>query len=114
MRFLSFPLFFQLFSIFKNNENFSIFQRKQELCSICGYLYEYEEVISNIGINIDEYYIKFKPVEQILTYKLIMEGYSSCRNCKWPTDIKIANISYKIIQYPHFLFLLYDMKSYID
>ena len=43
-----------------------------------------------------------------------MEGYSSCRNCKLPDDIKTANISYKIIQYPHFLFLLYDKKSYIE
>ena len=105
---------FQLFSIFKNNEIFSIFQKKQELCSICGYLFEYEEVISNISINIDEYYIKFKSIEQILTYKLIMEGYSSCRKCKLAEDIKTANISYKIVQNPNFLFVLYDMKSYID
>ena len=43
-----------------------------------------------------------------------MDGYSSCRNCKLPEDIKISHITYKVIKYPHFLFVFYEMKSYAD
>ena len=61
----------ELFNIFKNNISFLSGWKKQELCEICGKVYEYNDDIFNLYIIINDGNIKFRSVEQIILYKLI-------------------------------------------
>ena len=88
---------------------------KEEKISICQICYErkiLEENFHDLFLIIDDYYIKFKSITQILLYQLIMEGTVPCNRFDFGNNIKTAKIYYNITEYPTYLFILFDLKNH--
>ena len=45
-------------------------------------------------------------------YSLVYDGLMPCNNCNLGNNFPTARITYQIISYPNFLFILFDMRSY--
>ena len=102
----------QLFSIFKRNKIFCMKEEKISICQICYERKILEENFHDLFLIIDDYYIKFKSIKQILLYQLIMEGTVPCNRCDFGNDMKTAKIYYNITEYPTYLFILFDLKNH--
>ena len=103
----------QLFSIFNNNPLFCLKENKETECIICG-TKKAEEIremrpfiyINNININ------------QSSIFNLLLENYKEkysyacdCRkNLPGSEDVLCVKIKYNLLNYPIFLFLLFDFQ----
>lgn len=102
----------QLFSIFKNIEYFCIKEKRLELCQICSRTKEFSETFNTHLITINENNIKLSNIESILTYSLIFDGLTKCDFCNFDDNLLTCRISYEIVEYPKFLFVIFDLGSY--
>ena len=102
----------QLFSIFKNNEEFCIKEKRQEICQICNNIKEFESSYHSHLIIIDEAGLNMNNIELNIYYSLVYDGLMPCNDCNLWNNFPTARITYQIISYPHFLFILFDMRSY--
>ena len=82
----------QLFSIFKMNKIFCMKEEKISICQVCNERKIIEENFHDFFLIIDDYYIKFKSIEQILSYQLIMGGTVPSNRCDFGNDIKTTKI----------------------
>ena len=101
----------QLFGIFKNNNNFCFLENKTSECIICGKKSNIiiKEQQPFIFINNDN--IKEKNLFNILLKKY-KENYTydcECRREK-NEDVLCTKVKYNIVEYPKYLFLLFDMQ----
>jgi hypothetical protein len=85
---------------------------RQERCCLCNNIKEYESNFHNLFVNINFSNIIINNNENILNYSLVLDGLSVCEKCKYGLNTPAYRINYKIIQYPQFLFVLFDF-SYI-
>ena len=102
----------QLFAIFKNEENFCIKEKRQEVCQICNNIKEFEPSFHSHLIIIDEAGLNMNTIELNIYYSLVYEGLMPCNKCKLGINFPSARITYEIVNYPKFLFVLFDMRSY--
>ena len=101
----------QLFSIFKNISYFCFKESKQTECIICGKKTEVilKEIQPFIYINITD--LKEKNLFNILLLKY-KEKYTydcECRRDK-KEDVLCTKVKYNILDYPNYMFLLFDMQ----
>lgn len=64
----------QLFSIFKDNSNFCLKERRIETCEICNSIKELNETFYSHLILVDQSKIYFNNIESIILYSFIFEG----------------------------------------
>ena len=102
----------QLLKIFKNNTYFCLKEQRHEKCEICGYDKVFEEEMHNHLLVINEFTVKIKNIETILSYSLIYDGLTNCEICKLGENTTSCRIYYNIINYPKYLFILFDFSSY--
>ena len=102
----------QLFSIFKNDYNFCIQEKRQKACRICHNILYFTPSFHSHLIIVNAPSLKMNKIEMIINYSLVYEGLMTFNNCilgkNFPTSIK----TYQIINYPKFLFILFDLRSY--
>ena len=103
----------QLFSIFNNNEYFCIKENKVTECFICGRktLEEIKEIQPFVFININN--INNTSIFNLFLskYKEIYSYACECRkNLPKNEDVLCLKITYNILKYPEFLFLLFDFQ----
>ena len=72
----------QLFAIFKNDENFCIKEKRQEVCQICNNIKEFEPSFHSHLIIIDEAGLNMNTIELNIYYSLVYEGLMPCNKCK--------------------------------
>ena len=58
----------QLFHIFKNNTDFCLKEKRNEICQICSYNKKFPESLHDHIIARNEYTINFKKIETIISY----------------------------------------------
>lgn len=102
----------QLFSIFKDIKYFCIKEKRLEICQICSRTKEFSENFHSHLITINENNIKLSNIETILSYSLIFDGLVKCDFCNFEDNLLTCRISYKIIEFPKYLFVLFDLSSY--
>ena len=102
----------QLFSIFKNDKNFCIEERRKEICQICNNIREFDPTFHSHLIIIDEGGLNLNSIELNISYSLVYDGLMPCDKCNLGNNFPTSRIIYEIISYPKFLFILFDMRSY--
>ena len=102
----------QLFSIFKNDKNFCIEERRKEICQICNNIREFDPTFHSHLIIIDEGGLNLNSIELNISYSLVYDGLTPCDKCNLGNNFPTSRIIYEIISYPKFLFILFDMRSY--
>ena len=48
----------------------------------------------------------------IINYPLVYDGLMTCNKCNLGKNFPSSRITYQIITYPKFLFILFDLRSY--
>ena len=61
---------------------------------------------------INEFTVKIKNIETIFSYSLIYDGLTNCEICNLGENTPSCRIYYNIINYPKYLFILFDFSSY--
>ena len=51
-------------------------------------------------------------IEMNIYYSLVYDGLATCNICNLGDNFPTARITYQIVNYPQFLFVLFDMRSY--
>ena len=102
----------QLFSIFKNDYNFCIQEKRQETCQICNNILDFAPSFHSHLIIIDEPSLKMNNIEMIINYSLVYDGLMTCNKYNLGKNFPTSRITYQIITYPKFLFILFDLRSY--
>ena len=85
---------------------------RQEICCLCNNIKNYDSNfhILFVIINFSNYTIN--NIENILNYSFVLDGLCVCEKCNYGPNLPTCRINYKIIQYPQFLLVLFDFRSY--
>ena len=104
----------QLFSNFKNSDIFCIKEHREEHCQICNNIKIYRHNLHNHFIIIDEQGLSLNSIEDNLNVSLVYDGLMLCEKCNFGQAYPTSRIYYYIDQYPKFLFVLFDLGSYMQ
>ena len=102
----------QLFSIFKYNKHFYISEERQEICQICNNIKCFKPTLHSHLIIIYENWLNLKNIEMNLQYTLVYDELMVCERCNLGKNFPSSRITYQILNYPQFLFILFDLRSY--
>ena len=53
-------------------------------------------------------------IELNIHYSLVYDGLTPCNKCNLGSNFPTRRILYQIISYPKFLFILFDLRSYLQ
>ena len=104
----------QLFSIFKNSDIFCIKEHREEYCQIWNNIKIYPHNLHNHFIIIDEQGLSLNSIEDNLNVSLVYDGLMIYEKCNFGKAYPTSRIYYYIDQYPKFLFVLFDLGSYMQ
>ena len=65
-------------------------------------------------IIIDENGLNMGNIELNIQYSLVYDGLTPCNKCNLGNNFPTCRILYQIISYPKFLFVLFDLRSFIS
>ena len=102
----------QLFIIFKGDNTFCIYEKKQIICQFCNNIIETPNNAINQFIQISKNDLIYTGIEESFLNKLKTDSMEFCSNCQKDINertFKKCKIAYIVESYPIFLFIIFDM-----